>query len=179
MDTRFLITTVAFAAIAATGNAQMQRRAVLAGGGSPDRGRCVAEVVVDGVAEVEIRGDFATLRDISGQQPQWRRFECTAPIPPNPSDFRFNGISGRGRQELVRSPQNGGVAVVRIEDPEGGSDGYSFEIAWSTGGAGAVTRGGDRGIDQRGRDRAIDQRGGIDRRRFSTDDAVRVCQDAI
>ena len=89
---------------------------MVTGGGNPDRGKCTVEVVVDGAAQVLIRGNTATLRDLNGRQPQWRRFECTAVMPPNPADFRFQGIDGRGRQSLVRDPRNGGAAVVQIED---------------------------------------------------------------
>lgn len=110
--------------------AQGQRQAVITGGGSPDRGKCTLEVVVDGVAQVEIRGTSATLRDVSGQPPQWRRFECTGAMPANPVNFRFAGVDGRGRQELVRDPRNGGVAVVQIEDKNGGAEGYTFDITW-------------------------------------------------
>ena len=39
------------------GAQQFQRRATMVGGGSFDRGKCTIEVVVDGIAEVEIRGD--------------------------------------------------------------------------------------------------------------------------
>src|SRR5438552_926605 len=104
-----------------------QRRATFLGGGAPDRGKCTIEVVVDGAAEVEVRGDQASLRNLAGNPPQWRRFECTGPLPSNPGEFRFAGVDGRGRQELVRDPRNGGVAVVRIEDREGGSEGYTFD----------------------------------------------------
>src|SRR5580700_7747294 len=100
-----------------------ERRATIRGG-NPDRGKCTIEVVVDGVAEVEVRGDAAVLRNLSGQPPQWRRFECSGPLPANPRDFRFSGVDGRGRQELVRDPRNGGLAVVRIEDRDNGSEGY-------------------------------------------------------
>src|SRR5216683_1589859 len=117
---------------AASISAQTQR-ATLTGRGAADRGACTIEVIVDGAAEIDIRGDTATLRNLSGQPPQWRRFECTAPLPANPVDFRFHGIDGRGRQELIRDPRNGGVAVVRIEDPSGGAEGYTFEILWGGG----------------------------------------------
>src|SRR5258708_24109757 len=118
---------------AASISAQTQR-ATLTGRGAADRGACTIEVIVDGAAEIDIRGDTATLRNLSGQPPQWRRFECTAPLPANPVDFRFHGIDGRGRQELIRDPRNGGVAVVRISDPPGGADGYTFEVTWGGGG---------------------------------------------
>jgi len=109
-----------------------ERRATIRGG-SPDRGKCTIEVVVDGASEVEVRGDSAVLRNLSGQLPQWRRFECTGPLPANPRDFRFSGVDGRGKQELIRDPRNGGVAVVRIEDRDNGSEGYTFDLTWSAG----------------------------------------------
>jgi len=105
---------------------------VITGGGSPDQGKCTLEVVVDGSAQVEIRGTTATLRDVSGQRPQWRRFECTSAMPANPPNFRFSGVDGRGRQSLLRDPSNGGVAVVQIEDKEGGAEGYTFDITWDS-----------------------------------------------
>jgi len=110
----------------------MSRQAVVTGGGSPDRGKCTVEVVVDGSAQVEIRGNTATLRDVNGQRPQWRRFECTGVMPPNPANFRFQGIDGRGRQTLVQDPRNGGAAVVQIQDPQGGAEGYTFDIMWDS-----------------------------------------------
>jgi len=116
-------------------NAQaFERRATYRSGGDPNRGKCTIEVVVDGAADVEIRGDNAVLRNLSGQQPQWRRFECNGPLPPNPVNFRFAGVDGRGRQTLIRDPRNGGVAVVRIEDRDNGSEGYTFDIFWENGG---------------------------------------------
>lgn len=109
-----------------------QRQASIVGGGNPNQGKCTIEVVVDGVAQVEIRGTSATLRNLSGQPAQWRRFECNAAMPANPSNFRIQGIDGRGRQSLVRDPQNGGVAVVQIEDKDNGSEGYTFDILWDS-----------------------------------------------
>ena len=128
-------------AVAAVAGAQtFPRRAAIVGRGNPNGGQCTVEVVVDGAAEVEIRGADATLRNLSGQAPQWRRFECTSALPANSGDFRFAGINGRGNQELVRDPRNGGTALIRIDDSKGGADTYVFQVAW---GGGAVTQ--DRG----------------------------------
>src|ERR1022692_4138754 len=113
-----------------------QRQATIVGGGGQDRGKCTIEVVVDDVAQVEIRGTTATLRNISGQPAQWRRFECTAALPANPTNFSFAGVDGRGRQELVKDPRNGGVAVIQIEDKDAGSEGYTFALTWGSGGNG-------------------------------------------
>jgi hypothetical protein len=107
------------------------RRATLTGGGSNDTGKCTIEIYLDGSADVEVRGDSGFLRTISGQPAQWRRFECSGPMPANPNDFRFSGVDGRGRQELVQDPRNGrGSAVVRIEDAKGGAEGYTFDLVW-------------------------------------------------
>jgi hypothetical protein len=118
-------------AVAAVAGAQTYpRRAAIVGGGNPNGGQCTVEVVVDGAAEVEIRGADATIRNLSGQAPQWRRFECTSPMPANAADFRFAGVDGRGKQQLVRDPRNGGAAVVRIEDQDNGSEAYTFNVTW-------------------------------------------------
>ena len=118
-----------------------ERRATMRGGGNAGEGKCTVEVVVDGAAQVEIRGDLAVLRNLSGQQPQWRRFECNAVLPPNPAGFRFRGIDGRGRQQLIREPRGGSSAVIQIEDPDNGSEGYTFDIMWSGQGGPYTDRG--------------------------------------
>jgi hypothetical protein len=165
----FLSVMVSVAIAGAVQAQSLQRRASFLGGGSPDRGKCTVEVVVDAAAEVEIRGDTANLRTIAGQPAQWRRFECTGPLPANPAEFRFAGVDGRGRQNLVRDPRNGGPAVIRIEDTQGGSEGYTFDIFWGGGysqGPGPGP-GGDRGYD-RGPGR-----------RFTTEQAIEVCESSI
>jgi hypothetical protein len=129
MHNRILLGMIAMAWLA--GAQTFPRRAALTGGGDQRNGQCTVEVIVDGAAEVEIRGANGLLRNLSGQAPQWRRFECTGMLPQNPSDFRFMGVEGRGRQELVAAPQNGSAAVVRIEDPEAGASGYAFQLTWN------------------------------------------------
>lgn len=183
--------------------AQGQRQATIVGGGNPNSGKCTIEVVVDDVAQVEVRGTTATLRTLQGQPAQWRRFECTAPMPANMANFRFAGVDGRGSQQLIRDPRNGGVAVVQIEDKDGGAEGYTFDLFWDSRATGMVPnqqpdyRDRDQ-RDQRGYDRPPD--GDRDRDRydghyrpdyrdsdyyhryghpFSVDEAVRVCQQAV
>ncbi len=134
MGNRLFIAAAAFTAFSGTMTAQNQtRRMTSVGGGTPDRGKCTIEVLVDGAAEVEIRGNSATLRNLSGAAPQWRRFECTGPLPSNPGNFRFSGVDGRGRQQLIHDPRSGGSALVRIDDPDGGSEGYTFDLTWGNG----------------------------------------------
>jgi hypothetical protein len=143
-----------------------ERRATFTGGGGNDAGKCTIEVYVDGSADVEIRGDRGFLRTLSGQPAQWRRFECSGPMPTNPGEFRFSGVDGRGRQELVQDPSRGrgGPAVVRIQDSNGGAEGYTFDLVWR--GQGLVSN--PVGQPRDGRDR-----GG------PPNDAARACQNAI
>jgi hypothetical protein len=169
MNVRFLLAVTALAAISGPLGAQEQRRAALRGGGG-NQGKCTIEVVVDGAAEVEIHGDSAMLRTTAGLPAQWRRFECSAPMPANPPGFRFSGVDGRGRQDLIRDPRNGGAAVVRIEDPQGGSEGYTFDVTWDNRGGYPDTQDRNR-RDERDRPPIS--------RRFTTDEAVRVCQDSV
>jgi len=171
-----------------------QRQASIGGGGNPNQGKCTIEVVVDGAAQVEIRGTSATLRNLSGQPAQWRRFECNAPMPPNPSNFRLQGIDGRGRQTLIRDPQNGGVAVVQIEDRDNGAEGYTFDILWDArgynqgpiAGNGPVYRDDNPNrnrIDDRNDQYRGNSRDGAYYRQyghgFAKEEAVRVCQEEV
>jgi hypothetical protein len=174
------LTIAALAVLSVPVGAQsLPRRATFRGGESPNEGKCTIEVVVDIVAEVEVRGDNAVLRTISGQPAQWRRFECTGRMPDNPPNFRFKGIDGRGRQDLIRDPRNGGAAVVRIEDRDGGAEGYTFDLIWTgspeyTGPGGPPPREGfpgDRDGSPGDRNRPPS--------RFTAEQAIRVCQDGV
>lgn len=127
----YIVTIAAVGCLAGTMNAQSFERRAQFQGDIGARGKCTIEVVVDISAEVEIRGEMAVLRNIAGQPAQWRRFVCNTPMPRNPVDFRFIGVDGRGRQQLVRDPRGGGPAVVRIDDPRNGSEGYTFDVTWA------------------------------------------------
>jgi hypothetical protein len=131
MNSRFLVAIVSAAALAIPAVAQNQRRAVIVAGGNGVEGRCTGEVVVDGAADLQIQGDTASVRDLSGSQPQLRRFECTGPLPAQ-ANVRLN-VNGRGSAQLVSSPNNGGPAVVRFQDREGGASSYQFDLTWDSG----------------------------------------------
>ena len=130
MNTNLAIAFLGFATLA---NAQSIRASITGGDTNAD-GKCTFEVEVDGAAEVEIRGDIGNIRQISGQNATWRRLTCNQPLPNNPGNFRFKGIDGRGEQTLTRDPNSsGGVAVIRITDPQGGSHAYTGDIEWKGG----------------------------------------------
>lgn len=145
----YLIGLVATAAVGGLGAQDMQRRAMIVRGPGGGEG-CTVTVMVDGIADVEIRGDNATLRNVSGQAPQFREFECSRPIPPN-ANVRFIAENGRGRQEMVRQGRDGGAVVVHIEDPESGVGEYRFRLTWGDMGErreqGAMDRDRDRDRD--------------------------------
>ena len=170
------LTFVAFATIVGPMAGQtLERRATLSGSGvSGGQGSCTVEVVVDGTTDVEIQGDRGVVRNVNGGAPQWRRFECTGPLPYNPTDFRFSGVDGRGTQQLVRDPQTDGIAVVRITDPQGGSELYRFNISWSGGSINSTGRRRNRS------DSIFDDSGNRGTgQRISADEAIRLCQDAV
>jgi hypothetical protein len=164
---RCLLTLAAATSLIVPACAQTtEHRATFTGGGGNDTGKCTIEVYVDGAADVEIRGDRGLLRTLSGQPAQWRRFVCSGPMPTNPGDFRFIGVDGRGRQDLAQDPRGGrGAAVVRIQDPDGGAEGYTFDLEW---------RGGE-GFGPNSMDQPLGRRD----RGASPNDAVRACQDAV
>jgi hypothetical protein len=154
----------------------LQRRATMVRGGG--NGKCTIEVEVDGAAEVEVSGDMGTLRTLSGQTAVWRRFECNGPLPRNPGDFRFRGIDGRGRVELLRDPRDrGGRAVVRIEDPQGGREGYTFDLEWRGGGGGAWET--EPPPFRPGLDRGPGPDRGPGFGSFPAERAIQICQDGV
>ncbi|BDC47799.1 hypothetical protein F183_A01150 [Bryobacterales bacterium F-183] len=108
-----------------------RRTAEIRGGGGD--GKCTIEVLVDDTAEVEVRGTQAVIRTIAGAPSTFRRFQCNQAMPTMPYDFRFRGIDGRGRQDLVATPDQRGFAVIRIQDSKGGNEGYTFDLEWRGG----------------------------------------------
>lgn len=152
---RFLVPFLALAAVLPAQRITDSRMADIRGGGGD--GKCTIEVEVDDIAEVEIQGNRAQIRTMAGSPARIVRFVCNQVMPNNPYDFRFQGIDGRGRQELIRQPGRG-AAVVRIDDPKGGREGYTFDIFWR---GGTGVSGGGGGYNNRP--------GGYDRPNYGSD----------
>lgn len=123
------------------------RTSTIRGGGGGE-GKCTVEVEVDGIAEVEVEGNRAQIRTLSGSPSRFRRFECNQEMPRNPAGFRFQGVDGRGRQDVERDGGRGPI-VIRIEDAKGGREGYTFDLFWNGGGGGGGWNDSNRG-DNRG-----------------------------
>ena len=134
-----LVTFIGLAAVVSAQRVTDSRMADIRGGGGD--GKCTIEVQIDDIAEVEIQGNRAQLRTLAGSPARIVRFVCNQVMPNNPYDFRFRGVDGRGRQDLVREPGRG-AAVIRIDDPKGGREGYTFDIFWR-GGSGVGGGGGN------------------------------------
>ena len=109
---------------------------------SQDRrdGRCTIRVRIDDDSDVELRGDQIRIRPLRGGPGRDEGSECNAPLPTsgNIRNFRFRGIDGRGNPRLVQEPasRNYYVAVVNVQDPRGGDEGYTFELSWDWDGSG-------------------------------------------
>jgi len=137
---KWMVLAVAVAAVQAQVSESIQRATISGSRGSS--GKCTIEVRVDITAEVDVYGDSGRLRTLAGQPATWTRMECSDPLPYNMSDFRFRGIDGRGNVRLVQDPRtNNSMAVVRIDDPKGGAEGYTFDLEWSGASGGAPTGG--------------------------------------
>jgi hypothetical protein len=108
-------------------------------------GRCRVRVRIDDEADVELRGDTIRIHVIKGGPGKDEGTECNAPLPTsgNITNFRFRGIDGRGTPRLVQEPasRNSYVAVVNIQDPRGGSEGFTYELTWNWDGQGGGSGG--------------------------------------
>ncbi len=142
---KWAVLATAAMALQAQGPDQIRQATITGSRGTS--GKCTIEVRVDIAAEVDVYGNAGRLRTIGGQPATWTRMECTDPLPYNMSDFRFRGIDGRGQVKLAQDPrQNNGMAVIRIDDPKSGSEGYTFDIEWSGASGGAPTGGFQTGV---------------------------------
>ena len=126
-----LLTFAALAGLTAMASAQpLYRQATMIRPGDPSEGRCTVSVSVQGAADVEIRGDNATLRTVAGPAPQWQRFECTGPLPYSSANLQLRAIEGNGKITLTRDSSSGNVAIVRITNPEPADPLYTFDLFW-------------------------------------------------
>ena len=134
----FLSAAILYAFIQPAYANPVSRRATITGGGG--HGRCTIEVSVDHAAEVEISGDMGFLTTTAGQAANWRRFQCNAPPPRHPDDFRFVRVAGRGTFQLTQDPRStGGRTVIQISDPQAGRGNYTFDLQWQGRGGSGLT----------------------------------------
>jgi hypothetical protein len=87
---------------------------------------------VDHEALIEIRGRRVSARAVRGAAVNSNQGNFSSALPRRSVNVRLEQLSGRGRVELVEQPgaNNNYAALVRITDSDGGSDQYSFRLAW-------------------------------------------------
>jgi hypothetical protein len=88
---------------------------------------------VDGVDEIQIRGESVRINHLRAQPIQNHDFRFTEPLPRRDVQLRLERIAGRGDVRIVEEPNawNQYTATVRIDDGgEPGSDYYEFAVSW-------------------------------------------------
>src|SRR5262245_58895216 len=89
---------------------------------------------VDGVDEIQIRGDSVRINHLQAQPIQNQDHRFTGPLPRRENDhLMLEKVAGRGDVRLVEEPSawNNYTATVRIDDGrESGSDYYEFTLRW-------------------------------------------------
>jgi hypothetical protein len=87
---------------------------------------------VDGVDEIQIRGNSVHIKHLKAQPIQSQDHRFTEPLPRRDVHLRLEKVEGRGKVRLVQEPTswNNYTATVRIDDSKGGSDDYEFALHW-------------------------------------------------
>lgn len=128
---KLLLPLLAVSAVAAA--EPVLKQATLTGDGQSAAGKCTMEVILNGSAVIDLLGPTASLRSLTGEPLGWRRFECTAILPPNPDGFQLRLTSGRGRLTLLRHPllDGGGPASFRVKSSVEFPEVFVLEIIWT------------------------------------------------
>jgi hypothetical protein len=87
---------------------------------------------VDGSDYIMLRGSQVTVRHLKANPITDATFDLTDPLPRRAVQVTLTKLRGRGRVELVQQPSysNNYTAMVLIEDDEGSTDHYEFELSW-------------------------------------------------
>jgi hypothetical protein len=97
------------------------------------KGQCDIRLQVDNQVEVALRGDFLSVRTLSGRDARDDGSECNAPLPNRDiAGFNFEVKDSRGDIRLIAEPsrRNDWAAIVAIRDSPGGEGRYHFRISW-------------------------------------------------
>jgi hypothetical protein len=178
------ILTLLFAVLAgvvspAFADFEFQARKMTRGDVPLGKGQCDIRLRVDDEVEVTVRGDHVSVRTVSGREARDDGSECNEPMPMRAvSDFLYEVRDRRGDIALLSepAPRTRFAAVVRIRDGDGGEGRYHFRLSWRMDGGGPGFPGGSR-------PRPGDNPGGgnlpWEPDRFSVQQAIRVCGDAV
>lgn len=89
--------------------------------------------IVDGVDEVILSGNSATIRHLEGQPPRDVRVSFSTPLPGAPTRVALVATDARGEIRIVQTPQpeNGYTTIVRLDDRrKSGERSYQFTLRW-------------------------------------------------
>lgn len=87
---------------------------------------------VDREVRINVQNNRVWTQDIGATEPGRARARMTARMPRQDGQLYVQVENGRGRVDVIQQPsaQNGYSAVVRIQDPSGGSDLYRVVGYW-------------------------------------------------
>ena len=107
---------------------------------------------VDRERQIVMRGSQISTNNIGQTEPGRVRVRTMSMLPRENGQVVVQLLNGRGRVDVIQqpSPQNGFTTVVRVQDPQSGSDDYRIAAYWQ-GYSGGVY-GGRRDRDDRDRD---------------------------
>jgi hypothetical protein len=87
---------------------------------------------VDREVQIVMRGNQLSTRRIGATEPNWAQGRAMSDLPRQDGVVRVQVLQGRGNVTVIQQPsaQNGFTAVVRIQDPQSGSDPYRLVGYW-------------------------------------------------
>ena len=105
---------------------------------------------VDREKQIVMRGGQVWTNNIGATEPRQARARTFMALPPQNGEVVVQMLSGRGRADVIQQPNagNGYTTIVRIQDPESGSDNYRVAAYWQNYANGEVM-GRNRGRRQR------------------------------
>lgn len=90
---------------------------------------------VDQDVQIVIRGRRATVRTLRGQTYRDARYNFNGNSRGNRrGKADVDKRDGRGKVRVIQQPtrRNNYTTIIRIEDPKGGADRYSFTLRWNS-----------------------------------------------
>jgi hypothetical protein len=124
---------VLIAALPALADTRFQIRRMTRSDVPLGKGQCDIRLQVDNQVEVQVRGDFVTVRTLSGQDARDDGSECNFPLPNRDvGGVRFDVMDSRGDIRLLAEPsrRNDYTAIVAIRDNASGFGRYHFRLSW-------------------------------------------------
>jgi len=117
---------------------------------------------VDREVQITMRGNRVWTNDVGRTEPNNERARAMATLPQQDGEVVVRLENGRGQVDVIQQPnaQNGYSTIVRIRDPQSGSDRYRLTAYWQS-----YSNGDYVGRNNNGRARGRDKnRNGIDDR---------------